>query len=54
VRLAIEANDAQWAAFGLAHLAAPVTLESAPQTVVDTLEEWAARLAATAASAAGA
>ncbi len=54
VRLAIEANDAQWATFGLAHLAAPVTLESAPQTVVDTLEEWAARLAATAASAAGA
>ncbi len=54
VRLAIEANDAQWATFGLAHLAAPVTLESAPQSVVDTLEEWAARLAATAASAAGA
>ncbi len=51
VRLTIEANDAQWAAFGLAHLAAPVTLESAPQNVVDTLEEWAARLAATAASA---
>ncbi|HEX6151341.1 YafY family protein [Nocardioides sp.] len=51
VRLAIEANDAQWAAFGLAHLDAPVTLESAPQAVVDTLHEWSARLAATAESA---
>ena len=51
VRLEIEANDPQWAVFGLAHLAAPVTLESAPQAVVDTLHEWAARLAATAESA---
>jgi predicted DNA-binding transcriptional regulator YafY len=51
VRLAIEANDPNWAAFGLAHLAAPVTLESAPQAVVDTLHEWSARLADTAESA---
>jgi len=51
VRLQIEANDPQWAAFGLAHLAAPATLESAPQVVVDTLHEWSARLADAAASA---
>ncbi|WP_426241490.1 helix-turn-helix transcriptional regulator [Nocardioides sp. LHG3406-4] len=50
-RLEIEANDARWAAFGLAMLEAPVTIESAPAAVVETLEEWSSRLTAAAASA---
>lgn len=52
-RLEIEANDARWAAFGLAMLEAPVVLESAPAMVVATLESWSARLAETAASLSG-
>lgn len=50
-RLEIEANDPSWAAFGLAHLDAPVAIESAPPEVLATLESWSARLAAAAASA---
>ena len=43
-RLEIEANDPRWAAFGLAFLDAEVTLEEAPQVVLDTLAAWSERL----------
>ena len=49
-RVEIEANDARWAAFGLAMLEAPVTLESAAPEVVATLATWSARLGAAASS----
>ncbi len=52
-RLEIEANDVRWAAFGVAMLEAPVTIESAPDDLVETLDAWSARLAAAAASAPG-
>lgn len=47
-RLKIEANDSRWAAFGLAYLKAPVTIESAPTEVVETRNAWSPRLAAAA------
>ncbi len=50
-RLEIEANDVRWAAFGVAMLEAPVTIESAPAEMVGTLDAWSARLAAAAATA---
>ena len=50
-RLVIEANDVRWAAFGVAMLEAPVTIESAPAEMVGTLGAWSARLAAAAATA---
>ncbi len=50
-RLEIEANDVRWASFGIAMLEAPVTIESAPAAVVETLNEWSSRLTAAAASA---
>lgn len=49
-RVEIEANDARWAAFGLAMLEAPVTIESAPDSVVETLRAWSDRLTAAAES----
>jgi len=45
-RLDIEASDPRWAAFGLAYLDAPVTLEDAPEVVVQTLQSWSARFEA--------
>jgi predicted DNA-binding transcriptional regulator YafY len=45
-RLDIEATDPHWAAFGLAHLDAPVTVVEAPPVVLDTLRTWSERLAA--------
>ena len=45
-RLEIEASDPHWAAFGLAHLDAPVTVEEAPPVVLDTLRTWSDRLGA--------
>ncbi|MBA3782936.1 MAG: WYL domain-containing protein [Nocardioides sp.] len=50
-RLEIEANDVRWAAFGLAMIEAPFTIESAPPELVQTLNSWSARLAAGAATA---
>ena len=52
-RLEIEATDPRWAAFGLAHLDAPVTIEDAPPVVLDTLRAWSDRLGAMAAPGGG-
>ncbi len=49
-RVEIEANDVRWAAFGLAMLEAPVTIESAPPALVATLRGWSDRLTAAAES----
>ncbi len=49
-RVEIEANDVRWAAFGLAMLEAPVTIESAPTALVATLRAWSDRLTAAAES----
>ncbi|WP_248580793.1 WYL domain-containing protein [Nocardioides sp. InS609-2] len=50
-RLEIEANDVRWAAFGVVMLEAPVTIDSAPPEMIETLIAWSARLASAAASA---